>query len=56
MDLEGFYQALKKIGYEDGLSPEVFGRGLKDMKPEHGARLGLETMKQSLEAAGIPIG
>ncbi len=56
VDLKGFYQALKKIGYEDGLSPEVFGRGLKDMKPEHGARLGLETMKQTLEAAGIPIG
>ncbi|MBL8292224.1 MAG: sugar phosphate isomerase/epimerase, partial [Bryobacterales bacterium] len=41
IDLVGFFRTLKKIGYVDGVSPEIFGRGLKDMAPEDGARLGL---------------
>ncbi len=28
VDLKGFYQALKKIGYADGLSPELLCPGL----------------------------
>lgn len=48
-----FLHALKKIGYQDALSVEVFGRGLKDMKPEDGARLGLETGRAVLAKAGI---
>jgi len=52
-DLAGFFQALKKTGYEDGVSPEVFGRGLKDMPPEEGARLGLETTTAVMKKAGV---
>lgn len=54
IDLVGFLQALKKIGYTDALSVEVFGRGLKDMTPEEGARLGLEKSKAVFAKAGIP--
>src|SRR5713226_10335857 len=42
IDLVAFFQALKEIGYADGVSPEVFGRGLKEMPPEEGAKMGLE--------------
>ncbi|MEX2260792.1 MAG: sugar phosphate isomerase/epimerase family protein [Bryobacteraceae bacterium] len=52
-DLTGFFQALKKIGYEDGISPEIFGRGLKDMPPEQGATLGLETTMAVMRKAGV---
>ena len=52
-DLVGFFQALKKIGYSDGVSPEVFGRGLKDMPPEDGARLGLRTTLEVMRKAGV---
>jgi sugar phosphate isomerase/epimerase len=53
IDLTGFLHALKKIGYEDALSVEVFGHGLKDMTPEQGARMGLRTGRSALEQAGI---
>jgi len=33
INLMAFFQASKKAGYADGVSPEVFGRGLKDMPP-----------------------
>ena len=53
IDLVGFLRALKKIGYEDGISPEPLGRVPAEMTPEEGARLGLETtmavMKKALE-------
>jgi sugar phosphate isomerase/epimerase len=52
-DLIGFFQALEKIGYEDGVSPEVFGRGLKEMDPEEGARLGLRTTTEVMKKAGV---
>ena len=52
-DLTGFFQALKKIGYTGGVSPEVFGRGLKEMPPEEGARLGLETTTAVMKKAGV---
>ncbi len=47
IDLKAFLQALNKIGYNDAISPEVFGRGLKEMPMEEGARLGL--------AASLPL-
>jgi sugar phosphate isomerase/epimerase len=53
INLVGFLQALKTIGYEDALSVEVFGRGLKDMTPEEGARLGLEKSRAVLKKAGV---
>jgi sugar phosphate isomerase/epimerase len=53
IDLIGFFRALKEIGYRDGVSPEVFGRGLKDMPPEQGARLGLETTRAVMQKAGV---
>jgi hypothetical protein len=40
LNLVAFVQALKKIGYQDGISPEVLGRIPKDMPPEEGAKLG----------------
>jgi sugar phosphate isomerase/epimerase len=54
IDLVGFLHALKKIGYTDALSVEVFGRGLKNMAPEDGAKLGLEKSKAVFAKAGIP--
>ena len=53
INLVGFLRALQQIGYQDALSVEVFGRGLKDMTPEDGARLGLETSRAVMRKAGI---
>ncbi len=53
IDLIGFFQALKKIGYVDGISPEPLGRVPADMSPEEGARLGLETTLAMMKKAGI---
>jgi sugar phosphate isomerase/epimerase len=53
IDLVGFLHALRDIGYNDGLSIEVFGRGLKEMPPEQGAKLGYEYGKKVLQKAGI---
>jgi sugar phosphate isomerase/epimerase len=53
LDWAGFFQALKKIGYEDGVSPEVFGRGLKDIPPEEGARLGLQSTRAVMKKVGV---
>jgi len=53
IDLVAFLHALKAIGYEDGLSIEVFGRGLKDMTPEAAARLGLESGRKVFAKAGV---
>ena len=53
LDWSGFFPSLRKIGYEGGVSPEVFGRGLKDMPPEEGARLGLETTREVMKKAGV---
>jgi sugar phosphate isomerase/epimerase len=53
IDLTAFFGALKKIGYEDGVSPEVFGRGLQDMGPEQGAIMGLETTCAVMRKAGV---
>lgn len=48
-----FFQALKKIGYTDGVSPEPLGRIPKDMSPEEGARLGLDTGLAIMRKAGV---
>lgn len=53
IDLTGFFQALRAIGYDDGVSPEVFGRGLDRMMPVEGARLGLETTREVMRRAGV---
>ncbi|PYT16209.1 MAG: xylose isomerase [Acidobacteria bacterium] len=53
IDLTGFLAALQKIGYQDSLSVEVFGRGLKEMPPEQSAKLCLEYGRAALKKAGI---
>ena len=53
IDHDAFFQALRQIGYDDGVSPEVFGRGLDAMAPEEGARLGLESTRQVMQRAGV---
>jgi sugar phosphate isomerase/epimerase len=53
IDLAGFFGALKEIGYADGVSPEVFGRHLKNIPPVEGARLGLETTRAVMRKAGV---
>jgi len=53
INLNSFLMALHEIGYQDALSVEVFGRGLKDMAPEAGARLGLETSLTVMRKAGV---
>jgi sugar phosphate isomerase/epimerase len=53
IDFNAFFAALKKIGYTGGVSPEVFGRGLKDMPPEQGAKLGLQTTTSVMKKAQV---
>ncbi len=53
IDLVGFFQALKKIGYQGGVSPEPIGRIPKDMSAEEGARLGLTTGLAVMRKAGV---
>ncbi|MBM3726613.1 MAG: sugar phosphate isomerase/epimerase [Acidobacteria bacterium] len=52
IDFTAFFQALKKIGYVDGVSPEVFGRGLNDIPPHEGATIGLHTTREAMRKAG----
>lgn len=53
IDLVGFFQALEKAGYEHGVSPEILGRGLREMPPEEGAKLGLESTLAVMRKAGV---
>lgn len=53
IDFTAFFQALRKKGYRDAVSPEVFGRGLKDMPPEQGAALGYNTTAAVMKKAGV---
>lgn len=53
IDWEDFFGALLQVGYEDGVSPEVFGRGLNTMRPEDGARLGLSYTLDVMRKAGV---
>jgi sugar phosphate isomerase/epimerase len=51
--LVDFFHALKDIGYEDAISVEVFGRGLKDLPPEKGAEMGLDAARAVMRRAGV---
>lgn len=53
IDFTAFFGALRRAGYRDAVSPEVFGRGLKDMAPEQGATLGLESTTAVMKKAGV---
>jgi sugar phosphate isomerase/epimerase len=53
VDLTGFFGALKKIGYADGVSPEPLGRVPPEMTPEEAARLALQTTVAAMKKAGI---
>jgi sugar phosphate isomerase/epimerase len=53
IDLVGFFQALKTIGYADGVSPEPLGRVPAEMSAEEAARLGLETTLAVMRKAGV---
>jgi sugar phosphate isomerase/epimerase len=52
IDWGAFFGALKKIGYSDGLSPEIFGHNLKEVPPEEGARLGLKWTQELMRKHG----
>ena len=53
IDLVGFLQALKLIGYVDGVSPEPLGRVPAEMTAEDAARLGLQTTLAVMRKAGV---
>jgi sugar phosphate isomerase/epimerase len=54
IDLVGFFQALKAIGYRGGVAPETIGQRIPEgMKPEESARLGLEYSLQVMRKAGV---
>lgn len=53
IDLVTFFQALKKIGYTDAISPEPLGRVPAEMPAEEGARLGLKTTTDVMKKAGV---
>lgn len=53
IDLVGFLRALRDIGYQDSLSVEVFGRGLKEMPPAESASLCLKSSRAVFAKAGI---
>ena len=50
IDLAGFFETLRQIGYREGVSPEPIGRIPKDMPPEEGAKLGLDTALAVMKA------
>lgn len=52
IDLVGFFQALKAIGYTDGVSPEPLGRVPAEMSAADAAKLGLETTLAVMRKAG----
>lgn len=54
IDLVGFLQALKAIGYQGGVAPETIGPRIPDaMPPAESARLGLETTLAVMKKAGV---
>ena len=54
IDLVGFFQALKAIGYQGGVAPETIGPRIPDgMPPEESARLALETTAAVMKKAGV---
>jgi sugar phosphate isomerase/epimerase len=54
IDLVGFFQALKSIGYRGGVAPETIGPRIPDgMPPEESARLALEATTAVMKRAGV---
>ena len=54
IDLVGFFQALKAIGYQGGVAPETIGPRIPDgMPPEESARLALDATTAMLKKAGV---
>ena len=54
IDLVGFFQALKAIGYQGGVAPETIGPRIPDgMPPEESARLALDATTAILKKAGV---
>lgn len=53
IDLTGFFQAVKAIGYTDGVSPEPLGRIPTEMSAEDAAKLGLEMTMAVMRKAGV---
>lgn len=56
INLVGFLQALQKIGYQDALSIEIFGKAVRAMPPEEAARMGREKARAVFQKAGIADG
>ena len=55
IDLDGFFGALKKIGYEGAISPEPLGRFPREMWNGEGAKLALDATRKAMRAAGIRV-
>lgn len=53
IDLVGFFQALKAIGYTGGVSPEPLGRVPPEMSADAAAKLGLDTTLAVMRKAGV---
>jgi sugar phosphate isomerase/epimerase len=54
IDLNGFFKALKQIGYQGGIAPETIGPRIPDtMPPEESARLALEATRAVMKRAGV---
>jgi sugar phosphate isomerase/epimerase len=53
IDLVGFFQSLKKIGYVDGVSPEPLGRVTPEMTADDAVKLGLDTTTAVMKKAGV---
>jgi sugar phosphate isomerase/epimerase len=53
IDIAGFFTALQKIGYTDGVSPEPLGRIPADMSTEDAAKLGYDTAYAVMHKAGV---
>ena len=54
IDLVGFFQALKAIGYQGGVAPETIGPRIPDgMPPEESAKLALDATTAILKKAGV---
>jgi sugar phosphate isomerase/epimerase len=54
IDLVGFFQALRAIGYRGGVSPEVIGPRIpSEMTPEESARIALDATLAVMRKAGV---
>jgi sugar phosphate isomerase/epimerase len=54
IDLVGFFQTLKAIGYQGGVAPETIGPRIPDgMPPEESAKLALDATTAILKKAGV---